>query len=277
MKTCIIGKDKKDRPSFNDVTLLSKLGIPVSNIKLDNDGHWTLTLPEQLKTSPIPGTSTIQVTYENKAVFYLDPKEGIYELYLNTENIADLEQAGKLPTQLEDTKKSLKEYKNEMENEPQYNKIIEKYDTFSQKYIRKLKADLRKFENPEQPGSYLKKDMTQLDELCLDKLNIMNEAIKNLHRKDLTASKNVKACNDYLESNLDTLSQRRDSWWVGLAKIILSAGIIVPYRYYCKDLVTTGAKGFRLFNKDYERLQNKRDTKTTPGNQRSDKKRPPFK
>lgn len=271
MTTYIIGMNKTDRPSLEQVKLLSKLGIPVSNIKLDNNGHWTLTLPDDdenlldTELSPIGKQSTRQIKYKNKTVLYLHPvpASSRFSLDFSENNINELEKDGALATRSAATIKSLKEYKHEIEDEPEYDKIINKYDIFFREYTNKLKADLRKFEDST-GSSYEEKNMTSLDKLCLDKLKIIEQASKELHRIDLTVKENVAACNTHLESHVDTLSQRRDSWWVALAKIILSAGTILAYRYSQNNLVTTGAKGFKLFNDDYQKLLSKRGTKTGP-------------
>lgn len=265
MTTYVIGKNKTHKPSYEQVEGLSKLGIPVSNIKLNNDGHWTLTLPDNdanlLDTTLASDARTRAVKYKNQTVLciYTQNPSGILDVHKDTIN--ELETEGKLPTRSIETIHNLRKYKHEIEDEPEYNNIINKYDIFFREYINKLKADLRKFEDST-GRSYEEKNMTSLDKLCLAKLRIIEQAIEELHRIDLTVKENVAACNAHLKNHVHTLSQRRDSWWVALAKIILSAGTILAYRYSQNNLVTTGAKGFKLFNDEYQKLLNKRDTNT---------------
>lgn len=278
MPTFRIGKGRYSRPSVKDATFLSKLNIPASNIQLDEPGEFgrwcRFDLPENkdftFETNIRGDFMNTTIKYQDVSVVFISEKSvftglGFYEEYsfhVYYARISQLENDGKLPIQSPEIKVGLKKY----EKEKQYETMEKEYSRVCEEYIKKLQKDLKKFagrgtryntETYQEP-----EDKTSLDHLAWQKYQIVQTAFSELKNSKRSPDQNIAACIAELKKpeNVEILSKRRDTWFIGTAKIAFSLGTILIYRCLMGNQVTQGIKNVNFFAKGYQKMKDSENT-----------------
>jgi hypothetical protein len=225
-------------------------------LRLPKDENFTVVEKETQS-----GTTTT-ISYKNEEVIEISSQQQRYGLpaysyHVNEENIKKLEQTEQLPKPDPTVQKNVAEcYKLQ-----QYKTLVREFNTVLFNYQKKLRGDLKKYRNwgatPfefdefKEPGA-----KNSLDHLAWHKLKIITDAQQALSDKSRDAFANIEACLAVLQKpeNVNILKQRRDSWLVSSAKIALSLGTILIYRYLMGDQVTQGIRNFNMFEKKNKKM-----------------------
>lgn len=147
----------------------------------------------------------------------------------------------------------------EKQSAPEYEELLDAYKKILKTYQDNLWKDYNRSKEDHEVFSL--NPHSPLDpsvKLAETKYYIVRNAIEFLAETRTPPKERIEACINYLNQNAKTLSKRRDTCFVGGAKLVLSGGAIMLFRWLWGS--TTGIRHVKLFEKKYKKLKESDDS-----------------